>query len=118
MPKRVRYEHELPAVTFEQKLARLKEELPLSDQLRLAVRRDLESRRFTQRAFAEVAGLHFDTVNRLLAGRSTGKVETWERILRVLGLTVLVQQDRLAEPVEGVPARDYVERDMRRWGGG
>ena len=67
--------------------------------LRRAVRHIRETLRLTTREMAQLAGVSFRTLQDLEQGRSTGTVQTLERLLGVLGLRLGVT----AQPREEAP---------------
>ncbi len=65
--------------------------LTMTDDIRKAVRGRLGERNWNRSELARKTGLHKQTVSDLLNGKNEGKIETWEKILEVLGLELYVR---------------------------
>ena len=60
--------------------------MSMNDQIRREAERLRLALGLSQQELAERAGVRQATVSRLLAGERMGEPETWQRILKVLGL--------------------------------
>lgn len=67
--------------------------LTMTDDIRKAVRGRLGEYNWNRSELARKTGLHKQTVSDLLNGKNEGKIETWEKIFKTLGLKLVVVKD-------------------------
>jgi DNA-binding phage protein len=67
--------------------------LTMTDDIRAAVRARLGELNWNRSKLARLTDLHKQTISDLLNGKNEGKIDTWEKIFKALGLKLVVVKD-------------------------